>query len=86
LKCGSPPAGTGGELARPVGQAWVLKGFGPEVWYAAREQAERNPLDAVADTVAGTTAEILIRKVKGGGIFASTPACNNTQTECCGIL
>jgi NADPH:quinone reductase-like Zn-dependent oxidoreductase len=30
------------------------------------------PLDAVADTVAGTTGEILIRKIKSSGIFAST--------------
>jgi NADPH:quinone reductase-like Zn-dependent oxidoreductase len=37
------------------------------------EQALRNlkPLDAVADTVSGKTAELLIGKVKPGGVFAS---------------
>jgi NADPH:quinone reductase-like Zn-dependent oxidoreductase len=37
------------------------------------EEALRNlePVDAVADTVAGKTAELLIGKVKPGGVFAS---------------
>jgi NADPH:quinone reductase-like Zn-dependent oxidoreductase len=34
--------------------------------------AKLPPLDAVADTVAGNLAEMLIRKVKTGGVFAST--------------
>jgi NADPH:quinone reductase-like Zn-dependent oxidoreductase len=38
-------------------------------------------LDAVADTVNGTTAELLIGKVKGGGIFASVVGAPQNSTD-----
>lgn len=38
-------------------------------------------LDAVADTINGTTAEILIRKVKSGGIFASVLGAPQNSAE-----
>jgi NADPH:quinone reductase-like Zn-dependent oxidoreductase len=40
------------------------------------------PLDAVADTVGGRTAEKLIAKVKPGGIFASVSGTPKNASEC----
>ena len=36
------------------------------------------PLDAVADTVGGRTAEKLIAKVKPGGVYGSVSSCRRT--------
>ncbi|MGD0731921.1 MAG: NADP-dependent oxidoreductase [Terracidiphilus sp.] len=70
-----------GVLKRQFDEA---KTIGADQWVATDDDAaiaSLPPLDAVADTVGGKTAEKLIAKVKPGGVFASVAGTPQNATQ-----